>query len=55
MEGVPVRVSSRLFYIPIESEIIPDVNSGSYLEQELPELGYNELKNYIKIPSCPVS
>ena len=55
MEGVPVRVSSRLFYIPIESEIIPDVNSGSYLEQELPELGYNELKNYIKLPSCPVS
>ncbi len=55
MAGIPDQVSSRLFYLPIESEIIPDVEPGRYLEQELPALGYNELKNNIKIPSCPVS
>ena len=55
LTGMPDQVSSRLFYIPIESEIIPDVVSGRYLEQELPAIGYEELKTNIKIPSCPVS
>ena len=55
LAGMPDQVSSRLFYIPIESEIIPDVVPGRYLEQELPALGLEELKNNIKIPSCPVS
>ena len=55
LAGMPDQVSSRLFYIPIESEIIPDVVPGRYLEQELPALGLEELKTNIKIPSCPVS
>lgn len=55
LKGIPGEVSSRLFYIPIESEIIPDVEPGRYLEQELPAIGYEELKTNIKIPSCPVS
>ena len=55
LKGIPGEVSSRLFYIPIESVIIPDVESGRYLEQELPAIGYEELKTNIKIPSCPVS
>ena len=49
MDGIPAEVVSRLFYIPIESEIIPDVKPGRYLEQELPALGYEELKNNIKL------
>lgn len=49
LAGMPDQVSSRLFYIPIESEIIPDVVPGRYLEQELPALGYKELKDNIKI------
>lgn len=49
MAGMPDQVSSRLFYIPIESEIIPDVMQDRYLEQELPALGYEELKNNIKL------
>lgn len=49
MQGVPDEVSSRLFYIPIYSEIIPDVKPGRCLEHELPSIGYEELKTDIKI------
>ena len=50
MERVPDIVRSRLFYIPIVSEIIPEEDySRRYIEEELPGVGLMQLKNHIKI------
>ena len=50
LERVPDIVRSRLFYIPIVSEIIPEEDySRRYIEEELPGVGLMQLKNHIKI------
>ncbi|HIZ86661.1 MAG TPA: tetraacyldisaccharide 4'-kinase [Candidatus Coprenecus pullistercoris] len=46
---VPVQIKSRLFYLPIVSEIIPDVDVRRYIQEELPGVGLAQLKENITI------
>ncbi len=51
MQNVPDELKKRLFYLPIESEIIPaDLPHNAY-EQEFAGYGEKELKNLITIKS----
>lgn len=47
--SVPMQIKSRLFYLPIVSEIIPDVDVRNYIQEELPGIGLKQLKENIVI------
>lgn len=49
VNSVPDRIKSRLFYLPIISEMIPDVDVRNYIQEELPEVGLRQLKDNIII------
>ncbi|HIZ84959.1 MAG TPA: tetraacyldisaccharide 4'-kinase [Candidatus Coprenecus stercoravium] len=50
LQGVPSQIKARLFYLPIESEIIPEVSpTDRYIEEELPGVGLRQLKEKIII------
>ena len=49
LNGMPPELKARLFYLPIVSEIIPETGSGRYIEEELPGLGLQQLKETIII------
>ncbi len=44
MSTVPVELKKRMYYLPIESEIIPETLPHNVLEQEIPGYGINELR-----------
>lgn len=44
---VPKELKERLFYIPIFTEVIPDVPQGKYIEEELPLIGDRELADAV--------
>lgn len=46
--NVSARLKSRMFYIPIKTEIIPEHLPDRYIEEEMAELGERELKDAIK-------
>lgn len=48
-DGVSGALKARMFYIPIVSEIIPDVDERRYIQEELPAIGLQQLKEKIII------
>ncbi len=47
--GIPDALKARMFYIPIVSEMIPDVDERHYIQEELPAIGLEQLKEKIII------